>query len=212
MKARQSKQESAPRRPAVNPPMPDQTIEEINGEFARIRSKLENYAAHLRALDRRRLNGIGIKTEGFISTAYHYAALNPDFLPHYLPLDKFGEDHAYFQGFKTLLESVEQLREMIWNITIQSGDVVYTDSLEFYAMAREAAKRRIDPAEAIYNELKPFFKRRRKNTDKPTVKKTLSHANALLHGDRDGEIVIKNLSPKVTGGAHEVIDVIENRD
>jgi hypothetical protein len=148
-----------------------------------IKRKLENYAAHLRALDRRRLNGIGIKTEGLISLSYENAALNPDFLPYYLPLDKFRKDFAYFQGFKTLFESVEQLKEIIWNITIQSGDVVYTDSLEFYAMAHEATKRRIDPAEAIYNELKPFFKKRRKNTDKPTMKKALSHADALLYGN-----------------------------
>jgi hypothetical protein len=30
--------------------------------------------------------------------------------------------------------------------------------------------------------------------------------NALLHGRKDGEIIIKNIRPKTTGGTHEVID------
>jgi hypothetical protein len=87
---------------------------------------------------------------------------------------------------------------------------VYTDSLEFYAMTREAAKRRIDPAETIYNDLKPFFRRHRKteggHAGVPTKKKAMRDANALLDGKRDGKIVIENIGAKTTGGKHKVID------
>jgi hypothetical protein len=37
-------------------------------------------------------------------------------------------------------------------------------------------------------------------------KQTLRDANALLHGKRDGKIVIENVNPKLTGGKHKVID------
>jgi hypothetical protein len=30
--------------------------------------------------------------------------------------------------------------------------------------------------------------------------------NSLLHGKKDGEVIIKNIKPKTTGGTHEVID------
>jgi len=34
----------------------------------------------------------------------------------------------------------------------------------------------------------------------------LSDLRALLHGHKDGEIIVKNTSPQTTGGVHEVID------
>jgi hypothetical protein len=210
MSEKQTKSKGAAKRPPVSPPVLDQIVEEINNDFNNIKRKLENYAAHLRALDRKRLNGIGIKTQGFIGRTYQHAAENPEFLPRYLPLEKFREDYAYFMGFHSLFESSEQLQEILWNITLQSGDVVYTDSLEFYAMAREASKRRIDPAESIYHDLKPFFRRRRKteggHAGVQTEKKNKRDADALMRGKRDGRIVIENISPKLTGGVHKVID------
>ena len=30
--------------------------------------------------------------------------------------------------------------------------------------------------------------------------------NALLHGKKDGKIVIENIKPKISGGKHKVID------
>jgi hypothetical protein len=52
------------------------------------------------------------------------------------------------------------MREKLWNITIQSLDIAYTDALELYASVREATKRRVDVVETLHNELSPFFKSR----------------------------------------------------
>jgi hypothetical protein len=45
---------------------------------------------------------------------------------------------------------------IIWNITLQSADIVYIDALEFYASVREAAKRRVDAAETMFKDLEQF--------------------------------------------------------
>jgi hypothetical protein len=29
---------------------------------------------------------------------------------------------------------------------------------------------------------------------------------ALMHGKKDGKVVVKNIKPKISGGKHEVID------
>jgi hypothetical protein len=208
--AKKTAAKPAPKRPAVNPPMPDQTIETLTSDFNNIRRELENYAAHLRALDRKRLNGIGIKTQGFIERAYEYAAENPEFLPHYFSLEKFREDYAYFTAFRNLYDIDKQIQEILWNITIQAADMVYMDSLEFYALVREAAKRRVDASETIYKDLEQFFKKNRTMSEgglaEQTEKKTKRDVNALLHGKRNGKIVIENIKPKVTGGKHKIID------
>ncbi|MDR0487543.1 MAG: hypothetical protein LBG91_04780, partial [Treponema sp.] len=40
----------------------------------------------------------------------------------------------------------------------------------------------------------------------PTEKKLKRDINALMKGKKDGEVIIKNIKPKTTGGTHEVID------
>jgi hypothetical protein len=42
--------------------------------------------------------------------------------------------------FRSLTDVVNQLTELMWNITIQSADIAYTDALEFYSSVREAPR------------------------------------------------------------------------
>jgi hypothetical protein len=196
----------ATKRPPNNSNMPMKKIEQFSYEFEDFKTELENYAAHLRALDRQRLNGVGIKKQGFIERAYKLAETNQEYLPHYLTIEKFQEDNEYFIAFRSLYDTVKQIGEILWNITIQASDIVYTDALEFYAPVREAAKRRVDAAETLYKDLEIFFKRKKSPNEEPTEKQTLRDANALLHGKRDGKIVIENIKPKLIGGKHKIID------
>jgi uncharacterized protein YecE (DUF72 family) len=84
--------------------------------------------------------------------------------------------------------------------------MIYTDALEYYSQTEDAAKRRIDSAESLYAELHGFFKRGPMEADKTKKKKVKRDVNALMKGKKDGEVIIKNIKPKTTGGAREVID------
>jgi hypothetical protein len=194
------------RRPANNAAVPPLKVGEIADGLNKLKADLEEYAAHLRALDRKRLNGVGIKKQGFIQRARDIAMENQEFLPHYLPMLKFDRDDSYFQSFRMMVDAAQQIRELLWNITIEAADVVYTDALEFYASVREAAKRRVDAAESIYAELEVFFKRRKPLGEQPTPKQTKRDINALMRGSRDGKIVVENIKPKLTGGVHKVVE------
>jgi hypothetical protein len=194
------------KRPPNNPDVPQATIDQLNAVLNQIKTILDDYAQHLRALDRMRLNGVGIRKLGFIERSYEFALENAEFLPHYLTLERFGTDIQYFMDFRSLVDLTSQIREKLWNITIQSADIAYTDALEFYASVREAAKRRVDAAETIHGELSVFFKRRRGETEEPTEVKAKRDFNSLIHGKHDGKIVVENIKPKLTGGKHKVID------
>jgi hypothetical protein len=179
----------------------------LTDDFNSIKELLDNFSQHLRALDRMRLNGVGIKKLGFIDRAYEFALENGEFLPHYLTLERFGADYEYFKDFRTLSDLVSQIKEQLWNVTIQSADIAYTDALEFYASVREAAKRRVDAAETIHNALSIFFKHHRGDIEgQPTEKQALKDFKGLEHGKHDGILVIENEKPKMTGGIHKVID------
>ena len=198
------------RRPPNNPNVPKTLIEMLTHDMGAIKEMLESFAAHLRSLDRKRLNGVGIKKQGFIERAFEFTQENPEFLPHYLTEEKFEEDGEYFLSFRMLVDLTDQIRELLWNITIESSDVWYTDALEFYSAVKEAAKRRVDPAETIYNALEVFFRKSKRLGDdgKPilTKKKLERDERAVASGKKDGRIVIENVRPKMTGGVHKVID------
>ena len=194
------------RRPPNNPDVPEATINQLNSDLNDIKSILDDYSQHLRALDRKRLNGVGMRKLGFIEHAYEVALENGEFLPHYLTLDRFGNDIHYFVEFQALTTLCDQIREKLWNITLQSADIAYTDALEFYASVREAAKRRVDAAETIYNDLSTFFKHVTPVTDEPTQKKLKRDINSLIKGKHDGKVFVESIAPKIIKGKRKIID------
>jgi hypothetical protein len=200
------------RRPPNNPQIPQATIDQMMAMLTAIRDEMENYSAHLRALDRKRLNGVGVKKLGFIGRALQLAAENPEFLPHWLDLQKFQDDNNNYLALRSVYDVVTTLKEILWNIVLQASDIIYTDALEYYSQVEDACKRRIDPAETLYNDLRTHFKKMGTKSETaseggaPTEKKAKRDFNALHHGKKDGKIVVENISPKTTGGVHKVID------
>jgi hypothetical protein len=85
--------------------------------------------------------------------------------------------------------------------------MVYTDALEYYSQVQDAARRRVDSAESIYNELHGFFRSHgNRHRDEPTEAEVERDVKALLKGKKDGKVVVENIKPKMTGGKHKVID------
>jgi hypothetical protein len=72
--------------------------------------------------------------------------------------------------------------------------------------AREASIKGIGGCENIYNDLFKFFKKKKRADAAPTREEVMRDVNALLSGKKDGEVIIRNLKPKVSGGKHEVIE------
>ena len=198
------------RRPPSNPDMPLEYINRISRQFDEIRTELESYAAHLRSLDRKRLNSVGLNRQGFIERSYIHAAASPEFLPRYLELERFREDSEYFTHVRTLMDKSSQIQEIILNINVQSADIAYTDALEFYGSVREAANRGVDTAETIRKDLETLFKHKKTAGGKMTQKKALAAAKALIKGEKDGALSVESISPRLTGGKRKIIDDVYN--
>jgi len=55
--------------------------------------------------------------------------------------------------------------------------------------------------------LSVFFKHHRGEVEgEPTEKQALRDFKGLEHGKHDGKLVIENISPKMSGGVHKVVD------
>jgi hypothetical protein len=67
-------------------------------------------------------------------------------------------------------------------------DYFYADGLDFYAAVREAAKRRVDASETLYEELRASFEGKgKKGEDEPTEKQLLRDAKSVARGKKTAE-------------------------
>jgi hypothetical protein len=121
-------------------------------------------------------------------------------------MTKFTADRTYFNTLRISYDTCKQIDELLWNMIMEASDMLYTDALEYYASVREAAKRRIDPSEAIFKDLYEFFKRGSYKTDEPTKKQLKRDFDALEKGRKNGRLLVENEMPKTTGGKRKVID------
>jgi hypothetical protein len=201
-----STKDEAIRRPDANLPPSAEQINDATDDILHLIRQLDNFNANLRALDRKRANGVGIKRLGFVEAALRTAENFPQYYPHWLTTEKFQRDLGLFNAVRSLVEVCRSLEEKAWNISVEASDMVYTDALEYYSQVKDAARRRVDSAESIYAELHDFFRRGSVENGQPSEKKIKRDVDALLHGRKDGEIIIKNVRPKASGGKHEVID------
>jgi hypothetical protein len=194
------------RRPPNTPSIPQTVLDAVNSDLNSVKNYLADYAEHLRSLDRKRLNGVGLKRLGFIEACYEVALENPEYLPHYVTLEKWTADHELFIYIRSLKLLSEQVTELLKNMEITAADIDYTNALEYYTPIKEAAKRRVDGAESLYKVLEIFYKRQKSPNAHETLKQFLRDAKAIYKGKKDGIVEAKNISPKLSGGIHKVID------
>ena len=63
----------------------------------------------------------------------------------------------------------------------------------------------------ILKLLQPYFKRPHKMSAEPTEKQLEKDIHSLLHGTKDGKIVIENERPTVSKGKRVIVDETQKR-
>jgi hypothetical protein len=58
----------------------------------------------------------------------------------------------------------------------------------------------------LFRTLQPFFRRPKRSSAEPTEKELERDFHALIHGKKDGKLVIENVKPKLAGGIRKVAD------
>ena len=168
----------------------------------------EDYGNSFTPLERMRKNGLGIRNYGFTRVTYANARRNPQFVPSYLNMDAFNDSMDDFQRKRDIWGWLRQFTQLVRDGMRVPADAAFGYALEYYGALREAARRAVPGAQAEFAELRPFFKRTRQTAAEPTEKEIERDLHALLHGKKDGEIVVRNRRPQVSGGVHEVVDEV----
>jgi hypothetical protein len=86
------------------------------------------------------------------------------------------------------------------------SDVHYRRALRIYDSLQEQTRSRVLGGEPLFEALRTFFKRRKRNKGEPTEQQIEKDVKKLVKGKADGEIIIKNESPRASGGRRTVVD------
>jgi hypothetical protein len=190
--------------------------EEIMGEVFDIQEQLmelfSEYGSTLTPTDRSRMISAGIRNYGFIQTAYQSAKTNPFLVPPYLDMSKFQETITDLNYRRQLLSLIQQFAGTVSDSLLVDSNEAYRRALEYYNYLREAARQRVPGAEIEYSLLKPFFKKSKSKSGEvePTEKQLERDVRGLLHGTKEGKIIIENENPKLSRGKRIISDAIHS--
>jgi hypothetical protein len=180
-------------------------LEELMEDF----KEEQQIGSNLTGTDRRRLIGAGVRNYGFIDKSFDIARDNPQFMPPNFDLTLLNWNMHELEDFRQLMWVLQQFTQAASNAFLLQADACYRDALRIYGSLQEQTRNKVPGAEPLFQALRTFFSRsRRQPADEPTEMELERDIKQLLHGKADGEIVIKNESPRAQGGVHEVIDSV----
>jgi hypothetical protein len=172
--------------------------------------RVDMQAEALTHAERLRLLGSGVRRYGFIDKVSDIATVNPEFAPAFFDDAELKELLRKIELLRNISASFQQLVRMTDDVLLQVSDSAFQMALAYYNTVREASRRRVPGAQAIFRILQAFFRRGRRTDEEPTEPEVERDVRALLHGKKDGEIIIRNERPHLVGGKHEVVDEVHS--
>ena len=155
---------------------------------------------------RRQLLGSGVRRYGFLDKVSDLATTNTEFIPPYLNINNLKLKIRETEMLRNISALLQQMLRIVDDLLLINGDEAYRQALMYYNSVRDASRRRVPGALPLYRILETFFKRSRNKNEEPTEQKVIHDVRGLLHGTKEGEIVIKNTGKKVSKGKKIVID------
>jgi len=186
------------------PPEAEDFILRFLDIFIRIFNDTWDY--DLNNLERRRLSGSGIRRYGFIDKTSDVASVNPKYFPVGFDAVDLKSDIRDIEFFRNFLQKIRTFERIISNALLVRSDEAYKKSLSFYTYVRDLARAGNPEAVTIFDMLSSFFNRPRREGDEPSDSEIERDVKALLHGKKEGEILIKGTAKRTIAAKHEVVD------
>ena len=189
------------------PHFPPEFQEEILNDLRTMIAKFRSYSNFmLTPEERRRLISSGIKNYGFLDKTSDLASVHGQYFPAMFNIDDFKEEIRDVEFCRNLMSIIDEFSRTVANSMYVYSDGAFRMALRFYNSVRELARAGDPGAIVVFNMLRPYFRRHRIAGDEPTEHEVERDVRALLHGTKDGKIVIENEHPHMEGGKHTVID------
>jgi ribosomal protein L40E len=208
----------------------DQIIEKVQEAFNLFLENSDNI--QLTPAMRRSLNGVGARRWGFIQETQRASTTNPEFAPGELNTTEFRDLTYQIDRIRVLQALLLQFTFLVGDFAGILVNAAWNMALIFYRTVQGLAQLHNRIAEAVYNFLRRFFVHRRPNEGEvevggggggadvgiigpelpgverpqPTQKQLKHDINALMHGTKEGKVIIENYNPHLVGGEHVMLD------
>jgi hypothetical protein len=159
--------------------------------------------------ERERLISAGVRNYGFIEKVRDIARDNPTYLPPNFDVEQFSADLESFDRVRQFFLLSEKQQTIASDKMLLMSNVLYRESLRVYNTLREQSRAGVIGARDLFNALEPYFKRKKVSERGPTIEEELHRARGIIKGTTQGEMLLKNIKAKKTGGVHEVIEDIK---
>ena len=123
---------------------------------------LTPYMEALTAHERKGILKMGDKTIPFVTKTLGYAHSNPQFAPQYMNTQGLSDDITVVNGLTQIEQPVKNLVKQLDDTIMIAGSEAYVVALMYYNAVKEAAKRNVPAAKAIFDDLKIRFERAHK--------------------------------------------------
>jgi hypothetical protein len=182
-------------------------------EFSDVYAFLENARNGLTTLinrltpeERKRMLGAGVRRYGQIDKSMDYAVEFPQFVPPTFSLSALQTSKVNIEALRDMEVLVDEIKRLVGDGLLTEGNTAWGWTLMYYNSVREQARRNVSGAVELFNKLKLLFMRRRQPDSPETEPEVERDVRALLHGRKDGKIVIENEKPHLVGGKQVVVD------
>jgi hypothetical protein len=189
-----------------------ETLQEFLDELSRL---LGRYAGKLPELkrdaltgeERMRLFGAGTSRFGYMTKVSEIARQFPLFWPASADRqDRLDDRLRKIHVLRNLLIWLQTMTRTTEDLLLINGDQAYRAANLYYTSVRTMAQAHSPEAEQLFQMLEPYWKQSRKKSDKPTQEQLVHHAEGLLNGTREGELLMINEGDTVVKGKRVVVD------
>lgn len=146
----------------------DAQITAVNDAITALKTALAGLTTNLSESEKASLPKIGDKTLAFDEKCKNYMADREDLIPGFVDAGELAKDRELIDVLLPLLREIAPMHSDLENtITLAYSDV-YVADLAFYQNVKQAAKRGVNGAEAIYDDLRARFPGRPRSQQAPT--------------------------------------------
>ena len=105
---------------------------------------------------------MGEGTVRFVDKTLEYAGTNPEFLPPYVDIEELKKDVSAVKDLMRIYIPLKQLISMLDDTMMEAGSEAYVAALTYYNSVKVGAKRKVDGAKIIADDLGQRFAVRNK--------------------------------------------------
>ena len=140
--------------------VPEKDLQTAIRKIQEVKALMKPYLIALQPNERMTLPKMGDKSLSFVTKATEYAQSRKDFSPPYLNAEELAIDLKAVEDLTRVYRETEQLCKSLDDTIMLSGSEAYAEALAYYQAVKQAAKRNIPDAKAVYQDLRKRFGRR----------------------------------------------------